>query len=202
MLAGCAVMSSAACGDDGTGPNIGPRTETFSFEDGLGAWLADATDITVGGDPIAWDVAVTDEAATDGERSVRLSLDNLSDAGKIWIERSFDLEPETSYSVRIEFDFGTADFGDVNLWTIIAGASPQPPETAQDLQDGFRDETGHDQGQDAGLVWLEKAYDFVTTTEADGVLHVALGVWGTYEVSRIYFVDAVRITFTRALTSN
>ena len=160
-------MLWSACGD-GAGPGEEPRPETFSFEDGLEGWSPDATDILVGEDPIDWSVTTTAEAATDGERSTRLTLDNLSDAGKIWIERRFELEPETSYDVRIEFDFGTSDFGFVNLWTVIAGASSRSPETAEDLESAFQDETGHGQDEDLGLVWMEKSYDLAATSGPDG----------------------------------
>lgn len=196
-LAGCAVVLWSACGD-GAGPGEEPRTETFSFEGGLEGWSPDATDILVGEEPIDWSVTTTAEAATDGERSVRLTLDNLSDAGKVWIERRFELEPETSYDVRIEFDLGTSDFGSVNLWTVIAGASSRSPETAEDLESAFRDETGHGRDEDLGLLWVGKCYDLAATTDPDGALHVMLGVWGTFEVTRTYYVDAVLITFTKA----
>lgn len=48
------------------------------------------------------------------------------------------------------------------------------------------------------MAWLEKSCDAAATTGPDGVLHVALGVWGTYEVTRTYLMDAVRVTFTKA----
>lgn len=196
-LAAIVLVLAAACGDDTTtGP--GPDVRRFSFESGLGNWSADATDLEVGGEPIEWDIAASDDAATEGSSAVRLSLENLSDAGKIWIERPFELEPQTTYDVTVAFDFGTTDFGAVNLWTIIAGVFPVSPETTDDLQPAFQGETGHDEGQGAGLVWLAKEYDFTATTGPDGTLHVALGVWGTYEVSRIYYLDDVRISFTPA----
>ena len=52
--------------------------------------------------------------------------------------------------------------------------------------------------EDLGLVWMEKSYDLAATTGPDGELHVMLGVWGTFEVTRTYYVDAVLIAFTRA----
>ena len=68
----------------------------------------------------------------------------------------------------------------------------------EDLESAFQDETGHGQDEDLGLVWMEKSYDLAATTGPDGELHVMLGVWGTFEVTRTYYVDAVLITFTRA----
>ena len=202
ILAGCAIAGVAACGDDrglSIGPVIEPRTERFSFEDGLGDWSPDAADVTVGGETLEWEITSTDEAARDGKRALRFTLDNRSDAGKIWIERRFELQPQTSYSVFIELALGTADSGDLNLWTVIAGAFPHSPETREDLAGAFQDDAGHDQGPGAGLVWVEKSYDILARTNSDGVLHVALGLWGTYEVARTYYLDAVQISFTRVL---
>jgi hypothetical protein len=196
MVAGALILL-ACSDDDGTGPGTEPRVESFSFEGNLAGWSAKATDIIVGSEPVAWEVVVTDQSATDGTHAVRFTLDNRSDAGKVWIERSFNLEPGT-YHVHLSFDFATGDFGDLNLWTIIAGAFPESPSTGEDLQPAFREDTGHDQGSGAGLVWLDKAYDFSATTGGDGVLHVAIGVWGTYEVSRTYLLDALEIVFTPA----
>jgi hypothetical protein len=150
------VIMAAGC-SDGSGPGDTPLIETFSFEDGLAGWSADATDLSVGDEPSDWSITNTSHSASDGERSVQLMLDNLSDAGKIWIERSFDLEPETIYDVRVELDFGTWDFGAVNLWRVIAGVSSRSPETAQDLEVAFRDDTGHGEQRNMGLVWLEKS---------------------------------------------
>jgi hypothetical protein len=194
------VLMAAAC-SEGTGPDDDPHIETFSFEEGLASWSPDVTDLQVGDEPSDWSITTTSDSATDGERSVQFVLENPSDEGKIWIERGFQLEPETSYDVRIELDLGTSDFGAVNMWRVIAGVGSRSPETGQDLELAFRDETGHGGDQDVGLVWLAKSYDAAATTGSDGVLHVALGVWGTYEITRTYLMDAVRITFTRSTGS-
>ncbi|MEZ4421950.1 MAG: hypothetical protein R3E98_00955 [Gemmatimonadota bacterium] len=179
----------AACGgdDDPVGP--GRDVHAFSFESGLGNWEPDATDLD--DPPISWEIDTTTRFADDGDRAVRLRLENLNDAGKIWIERRFDVEPETEYDIDLTFAFGTGDGGSINLWTVIAGAHGHDPETRTDLT--FQGDTGHEQGLGSGIVWVDRSYGLTARSDADGSLWVSIGVWGTYEVTRIYYVDDVQI---------
>ena len=157
-------------------------------------WSADGTDLDE--PPVVWSVERSNEFSETGDWSVELELENLNDAGKIWMERPFQLQPGADYDIEIAFDFASADFGDVNLWTIIAGASTVEPETRENLT--FRESTGNGSPVDAGLVWLPKRYALTATAQAEsGLLHMALGVWGTSEFSRTYYIDDVEIVFTR-----
>ena len=71
-----------------------------------------------------------------------------------------------------------------------AGPLPASPETAEDLP--YQDEitTGP---EDVGYQWLQKSYTEQVQVGADGRLHVALGVWGTWETPRTYYLDDLRI---------
>ncbi|HEU4463432.1 MAG TPA: hypothetical protein VFS53_00160 [Gemmatimonadota bacterium] len=180
----------AACSDDATGPGDGLLFET-SFEDGFDGFVPDGTDLD--DPPVEWEIERTDERADDGEWSVRLELENLNDAGKIWIERRFDLEPGRVYDVELSYAFASADFGDINTWTIIAGVTPVDPETAGDLP--FQGSTANGADDDVGFVWLERNHELTVTTGASGEAWVSLGVWGTFEVTRAYHLDDVRVTF-------
>lgn len=186
----CLVLG-AACEDDGIGPPDGLVFET-SFESGLDGFAPDGTDLD---DPLVeWDVALTTELSFDGDHAVRLTLDNLNDAGKIWIERRFELEPDRAYDVELSYAFASADFGDVNHWTLIAGAVPRDPETVDDLP--FQGSTGNGRDADAGFVWLELLTTQAVTTGPTGEVWLALGVWGTSEFPRSYYLDDVRVSFT------
>lgn len=187
LAAFAGVLAASACGDEGLS---GPDEEmSFSFDSSLQGWNVMGADLD--NPPVDWEIAQTTEVANTGDGSVRLTLDNLNDAGKIWIVRGFDAEPGQTYQVDISFAFGTADYGSVNLWTIIAGAHGSPPDDATELD--FRDNTGTGEPTDEGLVWLDKSYTSTVTADADGMLYVAIGVWGTYEVERTYFIDDVVI---------
>jgi hypothetical protein len=180
-----------ACADDTTGPDGVVVFET-SFEEGLDGFVADGTDLD--DPPVDWSIERSQEEADDGVWSVRLELDNLNDAGKIWIERPFDLEPGIAYNVEVRYAFGTSDFGDINNWTIITGVAPQSPETVDDLE--FQGSTSTGEDEDVGLVWLEKSHSFTATASAEGELWVSIGVWGTFETLRTHYLDDIRIEFT------
>jgi hypothetical protein len=186
-----AFASLTACADDSTGPDGTVRFET-SFESGLDGFTPDGTDLD--DPPVEWSIERTDEHADEGSWSVRLDLENLNDAGKIWIERAFSLEPGAAYDVVVSYAFGTSDSGDFNLWTLIAGVTAFDPETVSDLV--FQGETGTGEDEDLGVVWLEKSHAFTATASPSGELWVSLGVWGTWETHRTYYLDDVRIVFT------
>jgi hypothetical protein len=190
-LLAVAFTSLIACADDSTGPDETVRFET-SFESGLDGFAPDGTDLD--DPPVEWSIERTDQHADEGEWSVRLDLDNLNDAGKIWIERPFSLEPGATYDVDVSYAFGTSDFGDINLWTLIAGVTSLDPETVSDLV--FQGETGTGEDEDLGVVWLEKSHAFSATASPAGELWVSLGVWGTWETHRTYYLDDLSIVFT------
>lgn len=166
----------------------------FSFEEGMQGWEADGTDLD--DPPVEWSVERSEQIARDGATSVQLLLDNVNDAGKIWMERAFEVEPNQRYEVSVEYAFASGDWGDINLWTIIAGVHPTSPESADDLT--FQGDTGNQAQPEDGFVWLDKSYDFIVTSNAEGRIYVALGVWGTWETQRVYFIDDVRVTLSSA----
>ena len=100
------------------------------------------------------------------------------------------------YNLMVMFlmpDFASADWGDVNLFTIITGVVQEPPETRDDLV--YQGSTGNESDTDVGYVWLKKGYDFLVRSGANGKLYVTIGIWGTWETTRIYYFDNVIITF-------
>jgi hypothetical protein len=184
LLSACDSTDPVSPGD--------PVESHFAFEVDMEGWQAAATDTL---DPlIDWHVEHTTQEAAVGEGSVEFHLANLNDAGKIWMERSFDLAPGTTYEVALDYAFATSDWGDFNLFTIIAGVHADPPRSAGELT--FQGNTGHGGSSDVGLVWLEKSYTFTQTVPTDGAVYVTIGVWGTWETDRTYFVDEVTIRFT------
>ena len=189
LAAGTALTACDTTGP--TPPDDDPIEATFTFEANMEGWRAVAIDTL--NPPIDWHVRHTTDEAVVGEGSVELQLDNLNDQGKVWMERAFELEPDQEYDVMVEYAFGTSDWGDVNLFTIIAGVHTDPPRSAEDLT--FQGETGHGEDSDVGLVWLDKSYDFSVTAPADGDVHVTIGVWGTWETLRTYYVDDVSVQF-------
>ena len=184
------ALLATGCADDAVGPGDGLEFET-SFESGFDGFVVDGTDLD--DPPVVWDIALTTELSFDGDQAVRFTLDNLNDAGKIWIERPFELDPDRAYDVELSYAFASADFGDINLWTVIAGVVSGDPETVDDLPFEGSTANGHD--EDEGFVWLELLTRQTVTTGPSGEVWLALGVWGTSEFPRTYYLDDLRVTF-------
>ncbi len=169
---------------------------SFSFENSMEDWVAKGVDLEYDGGTLEWSIMRSQERARDGTTSVKFYLNNLNDAGKVWIERSFEVQPNKRYQVTLSYAFASADFGGVNLWTIISGALTKHPETREDLTPAYQDETGNGLQSDSGYVWVEKRYDVTVESGPDGVLWTVVGVWGTWEGPRTYYVDSLTITLT------
>jgi len=181
-----------ACDDDSTGPDD-QKSFSYSFEENLEGWTPQGIDLD---EPdVTWSITQSEDTSTVGDGSAKFVLDNLNDKAKIFLEREFELEPNTDYDVRISFDFATADYGDQNHWTILAGAHQAPPEDADDLKPQGSTANGED--EEGPHVWLEKSYDLQVRSDNEGNVVVTVGVWGTYEVERTYYIDDLRITFTK-----
>ena len=176
-----------SCGESGI-PSSG--TLTFSFEQDMEGWTVNGTDLD--NPPVEWSIERCEDIASDGKSAVRLYLNNMNDAGKIWIERPFDGEPNCTYQVHVEYDFASADWGDMNLWTIITGVVPESAK----MELVFQGDTGNNTEPKDGFVWLRKSYDFNVKSGPDGKLYAIIGVWGTWETARTYYLDNINISFT------
>jgi hypothetical protein len=194
-----AALSLSGCGNGDPPPDPNPSFD-FSFEDSLADWTPRAYDIEVGGEEVDWSIATSTDRATDGGKSARFYVDNRTDAAKIFLERGFELAPG-SYDVSLAFDFATQDYGDVNLWSLIAGVGTIPVASPEDLN--FWSDTGNGTASDNSYHWLSKAptgtdLGTVSVTVAAGQkAYVHLGVWGTWESPKTYYIDKLVVSFTR-----
>jgi hypothetical protein len=171
-----------------------PETEFVdSFESGTGSWDVRTADL---GTPAGvWTVQGTQAAASDGVRSMSLRLDNTGGAAKVWIVRQVELTPSQEYDVAVGFDLGTPDAGGTSPWTLIAGAYPTEPLGAAGLT--FRGGTVPDPAGPGPLTWVQKSYDATLRATPQGKGVVVLGLWGTTAEDRTYYLDNVKVAFTR-----
>ncbi len=190
----CAILS--ACDFDGSGLEIVPKfDDRFSFETDADMEEWDARGLDLDDPPITWEIARSTEQATEGAHAVRFRLDNLNDQGKIWIERRYEVAPDQESGVTITFDLVTPDFGTVHLWRRLAGAAPDAPMTAADLISSL--DTGNGEPSDVGFQTVEKTVTVLTKSDEDGEMFVYVGIWGTSEFSRTYYVDDLHAVFMR-----
>jgi hypothetical protein len=172
-------------------PNM-PESNNYSFEQGMEGWTASGTDL--GSPPDQWSIEPSQGFASKGTTSLKLYLDNANDAGKIWVMRSFEVKPQTHYQVEVTYKFASADYGKVNLWTIITGVALEAPKTAAEL--AYQGDTGNGGGPDDGWIWKRQTYDFEIRTGPEKELYVTIGIWGTWETSRTYYLDDVDVVIT------
>jgi hypothetical protein len=185
----------SACGGDNTSSSKSTANQVFSFENGMEGWTAGGIDLDIELGTITWSIQRTQEKSTDGTTSVKLFMDNSNDAGKIWIERQFNLATHTTYHVNIKYNFASMDWGDLNFFAIIAGVIQRRPQSREDVV--YQEETWNGYRTETDYIWLEKDYDYTVQTGADGLLYVFIGVAGTYEIARTYYLDNIRVTFTK-----
>jgi hypothetical protein len=181
ILAGCSTLQI-------------PKQTEFSFEQGMDGWVAQGTDLS--NPAVEWSIERSGDMASEGDTSLKVYLNNLNDAGKIWIQRPFDVDSDSYYQVHVDYDFASADYGDLNLWTIITGAVLGPPTKADELV--YQRDTGNGADKDEGYKWLHKTYTFDMRTGPEKEIYVIIGVWGTWETARTYYIDNIKVTTVKS----
>ena len=86
-----------------TPPADQPVPFSDSFENGLTDWSIRSLDTEVESTPIDWHIVASDAMASDGTNSAEVYMDNMTDAAKIWLERSLNVEPEMTYTASISW---------------------------------------------------------------------------------------------------
>jgi hypothetical protein len=167
------------------------ETYTYSFENNMEGW--DSSGIALDTPLIDWVVDVSDDISSDGDYSVMLYLNNITEESAIWIERYYNLKPHCRYNVHVEYDFASADWSNDSLWTIIASVLP----ASSQIKASYQEDTGNGASAEDGFVWLHKSYDFIATTFSSGEIYVNIGVHGLPLTARTYYIDNINITFTR-----
>ncbi len=164
----------------------------YSFENGMNGWTKNGLDLDH--PPINWSVETTTNESYSDNSSVKFYLDNINDAGKIWMEKFFDVEKNSLYDVDVRYKFGTSDFGTVNLFKIITTISVDNISNRDDLV--YQGETGNNKESEE-FVWLNKSIDSIIETNENGSIYINIGVWGSHETNRTYYVDDVNITIKK-----
>ena len=193
------LCSLGGCDRRGFDLIVEPEFEdAFSFETDLSNWVPRGSDLE--DPPVVWEVVRSSDRPSDGERAIRLRLDNLNSQGKIWIERRYDVEINQVYSVKISFDFGSADWGEVNLWRLLAGSGTDSPSVTGSLS--VRGDSGNGESGDRSFQWIPKTYEMGLRSGTDAELFVYVGIWGTSAFLRTYYLDNIQVVLTRQGFSN
>lgn len=160
-------------------------SQFYSFENNSEGWTANATDLG----PADWFISRNGEFWVDGAISLKLDLNNTSGKGKVWITRAFDVVPGNKYRVSLDYAFSSRNSADFQL---IAGVFRSPPQSGDDLSSAFQDDT-----TTLSPLWVHKSYDFTIKSKKSSTVYVVIGVMGTKQTHREYFIDSVCVTFMK-----
>src|SRR5438477_12405278 len=83
----------------------GPPTQTsgsYSFEGSLQGWTPAALDVAPADPAGGWSIIASTDQSYAGVWSARVFLDNETDAGMVWIVRSWRLDDLRRYGMRFE----------------------------------------------------------------------------------------------------
>ena len=167
---------------------IAPKPEGttfYSFESDMEGWTANAAEIAPGD----WSITRSAEFWDDGATSLKVDLNNLSGEGKVWITRAFEVIPGNKYRVSLDCAFSSRNSADFQL---IAGVFRSPPQSGDDLSSAFQDDTTI-----LSPLWVHKSYDFTIKSKKSSTVYVVIGVMGTKQTHREYFIDSVCVTIMK-----
>lgn len=159
-------------------------SQFYSFENDIEGWTANATDVG----PADWSISPSTDLWDDGVASLKIDLNNLSGKGKVWIARAFAVEPGSKYRVSLDYSFG----GRFREYRIIAGVFRSPPVTADDLSSAFQDDLPTELPR-----WIHRTNEFTIKSKKSSTVYVVIGVMGTRQTHREYFIDNVCVTLTK-----
>lgn len=177
----------AGCRSDGAGQ----IQAAWSFETDFDGWGIHALDVRqdTSGDSleIPWSVTRTAARAARGRHSVEITFVNRTDAAKIWLERSFTVQPGTTYEWELRFAwYGIQSSQDGNR--LLAGVVATPPVTREAVMAlGVA-------GAGAPAAWQVRRATGRVLAGADGLITLVVGVWSTFEIDYAYGLDDVRVS--------
>jgi len=158
-------------------------TQFYSFENDMEGWTANATDVG----PADWSISPSTDLWDDGLKSLKIDLNNTSGKGKVWIARAFAVEPGRKYRVSLDYSWG----GRFREYRVIAGVFRSPPVTADDLSSAFQDDLPPELPR-----WIHRSNEFTIKSKKSSTVYVVIGVEGTAQTHREYFIDSVCVTLT------
>lgn len=176
-----------------------PCTEFTSFESSLGGWIPRAADAG------PWVVQRSSALVRDGQWSVELSGSNTTDYTKLWLQRTLSVQPNTAYTVQLEYAFCCVsyDLSESNPFFYVADARPQPaPSTEPPFQfylwSAVPDDSSAVAIPGSRELWRHKHFTLAARSGSDGRLYVSAGFRYAFESTFRYFLDSVRLTITPA----
>jgi len=131
-----------------------------------------------------------EDKSTESPPATDAHLFSFEDGMEQWQARGIDLElgdTLLTWSIRRTQEMAKAGSTAVKFYL----------ENWNDLV--YQDHTGNGSSTDVGYRWLKKSYTCNVTTAAEDEVYVIVGIWGTWETPRTYYLDSLSILFTKKI---
>jgi len=185
------VLSAGVC-DPGDITIVPELDGSYSFEGGLEGWVVAASSHLAEGQE--WSAAVDASEAIAGGSSLRLMIDDSTATGGIWVERAFLLTEVEGYRIDVEARVGTRQVAPPR-WSLVLDASDRPLS-----ERGLLPTLGElTPAASAGPVeWTQETHSIqYDTGEGQDTVWVAIGLAARSSGERTYYLDDLRVVFTR-----
>lgn len=176
------VLGDAGQPVDGATVRVSAAAQADSFEQDFDGWTfhQDIPDLST--------AERSTEVAYDGDWSVRFLTTGRFDDGTAWLQKTFLLDPHTTYRVNLSWFQTNLFTSDIGRWPVVAYAGVTAPQGEADFT-----EVGRDSAAEA---FTRYELTDTVTTGASGELVLAFGVSVVFEVDRAHFLDQVRPSIT------
>lgn len=166
-------------------------------------------------DSSRWSIRIDSSSGFESSRSLRYFLNLEEDVdnglseglgdGRVWIEINFGVDlPRSEHEVDVSFVLKPLDRYPLDTtitgvsvgdrWSVIAGASPDSVESADDLVYHKMPTWSEEDGTWA---WEERSYSFRAESNGLGNIHIFVGISGETLRTGAYLMDDLRIRATQ-----
>ena len=198
-----AALATAAVAGCLTAP--GGATFREGFEDGLGDWEpAAAIGPEVDVEDFAWDVDVSSEQASTGDRSLRIWNEGTYDDGVTWAVHPVEVRPGRAYEVTVRAQWWSESESFNTLRDVVMRLGPAPPATEEDFPVpgmntgvvGVRPFGGLREPLWLADGWREYAFGWRTPELSTDRLSLAVGTAVIWEGDATHYVDDIAVELT------
>ena len=169
---------------------------TESFEKDMGGWTTDHYLECEHSEPpcwpLEWSIMRSTNQFYDGVYSLKYYIDGDRDDGTIWVEREFDVTPNSNIIVNMGFYLWSERFSEVNNWPIFAYVNLSNPEIETDFIGGNVGYTNEVVG------WKKYSYSKTLKSDYKGKIWLAFGIGVVSEFNRTYYLDYVTISINES----
>lgn len=208
MLRRCGgIAAASAVGTVGVAGCLGaPDAAAFTegFEAELGDW---ETDAAIGPEvdlsEFEWEIAVSDEEASAGDRSLRVWNEGDYDDGVSWAVHPVPVEPGRRYEATVTAQFWSESESFNTIRHAVMRLGAERPEVEEDFPDLGLNTTDLGETPYGGLReplwladgWREYTFEWTTPEITTDTLYVAVGTAVIWEADATHYVDEISVSF-------